>query len=187
MEGEPAAGGARPAGGSGPRGAPSERVRRWLVVLVATTATCGGNGRRRCARRWSTWSRPRWPPSRQQRGGPQRYFEVNATPQLVNVFVAVDEATATVPYVYVDGELGPAAPSQAAEGATFTADAVAFDPATVLDEISEDLPDSEISLFSIIGGPGDAVRYGALVRSPEGGTLDITVDADGRVLAVDPR
>ena len=169
-----------------PRSPPSDPVRRWLVVLAATTATCGGTDDDEVASPLVDMVAPALAAVEAERGGPQRYFEVNATPQLVNVFVAVDDATATVPYVYLDGELGPAAPSRPAEGATFSADAVAFDPATVLDQVTEDLPDSDIAVFSVVGGPGGAVQYGAVVRSAEGGTLDVTVDADGGVLSVEP-
>ncbi len=165
--------------------APTDRVRCWLVLLAATTAACGGTDDD-AASPLVDMVAPALAAVEAARGGPQRYFEVNATPQLVNVFVAVDDATATVPYVYLDGELGPAAPSRPAEGATFSADAVAFDPATVLDQVIEDLPDSDIAVFSVVGGPGGAVQYGAVVRSAEGGTLDITVDADGDVLSVEP-
>ncbi len=115
-------------------------------------------------------------------GGPQQYFEVNATPQLVNLFVATDDASAAVAYVYVDGELGPPAPPEPAEGATFAAAAVAFDPDVILDG---DLPDAELTVFTVVGGPTGSVRYGVVARSDEGGTLDITLAADGTVLAVD--
>ena len=111
-------------------------------------------------------------------GGPQDYFEVNATPQLVNVFVAVDDATAAVAYVYLDGELGPAAPEQPASGATFTAEAAAFDPGTVLAGIDDDLPDSDIGVFSIIGGPDGAVQFGAVVALRPG--RDAGRRGDGR-------
>ena len=38
-------------------------------------------------------------------GGPQDYFEINATPRLVNLFVALDDGTTVQPWLYFDGEL----------------------------------------------------------------------------------
>ncbi len=38
-------------------------------------------------------------------GGPQRYFEINATPQLVNLFVELNDGALVQPWVYLDGEL----------------------------------------------------------------------------------
>ena len=92
-------------------------------------------------------------------GGPQQFFEINATPQLVNLFVATDGATQVTPYVYVGGELAPAAEPAGAEGSTFGADALSFDPATMLDAVGAELPDSDVTLFSVAGGPGGAVQY----------------------------
>jgi len=118
-------------------------------------------------------------------GGPQQYFEINATPQFVNLFVAVDGATQVRAYVFVDGELGPPKPPEAAEGATFEASQLRFDPDDVLDGVAEELPESDVVVFSVVGGPGGMVRYGAVVESTEGGQLDITLSPDGAVESVD--
>lgn len=120
-------------------------------------------------------------------GDGQRFFEVNATAQLVNVFVAVDDATSAVPYVYFEGELQPPAPALAVEsGFTFSADAVDFDVDTVLSSVAGELPDSTIEGFAIEGGEGGIVRYLVSTRSPQGGVLAVTVSPDGAVLEVDP-
>jgi hypothetical protein len=120
-------------------------------------------------------------------GPGQEFFEVTANRQVINLFVAVDDATAAVPYLYLDGELQPPAPTlTGASGFTFGADAVDLDENSILDAVAEELPDSTIEAFSIEGGDGGIVRYVVSTLSPAGGRLDVTVAADGAVLAVDP-
>ena len=120
-------------------------------------------------------------------GGPQQYFEVNATPQVVNVFVATDGGDGRDPVRLRRRRAGPGRRIRArAEGATFAADALTFDPATVLDGLTAELPGSDVVLFTVLGGPGGAVQYTAGVQSSEGGTLDVTLGPDGAVQAVDP-
>ena len=120
-------------------------------------------------------------------GAGQQFFEVNATSQLVNLFVAADDASSAVPYVYFDDELQPPAPALPVEsGFTFGADAVDFDADTVLDSISDELPDATIEGFAIEGGDGGIVRYLVSTRSEQGGVLAVTVAPDGAILEVDP-
>jgi len=119
-------------------------------------------------------------------GGPQQYFEINATPQLVNLFVADAAKTSVTAYVYVGGAVAQTAEPAGAEGNTFAGSAVTFDPATILAGVTDQLPESDIVLFTIAGGPSGAVQYTAGVQSKEGGTLDVTLNADGTVQSVDP-
>jgi hypothetical protein len=122
-----------------------------------------------------------------ERGPGQEFFEVTALPAFTNVFVAVEDASAVVAYVYRDGVLEEPAPVQrGASGFTFTADAIAFDDGAVLSEIAGELPDSVIQSLSVEGGANGTVRYVVSVLSDAGGVLDITVGADGTVLSVDP-
>jgi hypothetical protein len=154
----------------------------WFIAL-ALGAGCGGDDEE-SLRPLVEQIAPAVAAVEAERGGPQQYFEVNATPQLVNVFVADGEQV--VPYVYVGGELGPPAAAAPAEGEAFTADALTFDPLTILDGIAADLPDSDIVLFTVVGGPDGAMQYGAGVQSDEGGTLDVVLTADGAVESVTP-
>jgi hypothetical protein len=120
-------------------------------------------------------------------GAGQEYFEVTANELVTNLFVAVDDATAAVPYVFLDGELQPPAPKlTGASGFTFSADAVDFDEDSILDAVDEELPESTIEALSIEGGESGVVRYVVSTLSPEGGRLEVTVAPDGTVLAVDP-
>lgn len=122
-----------------------------------------------------------------ERGTGQEYFEVTAAALVTNVFVAVDEATAVIPYAFIDGELLPPEPRLDAAGFTFSADAIEFDADAVLSRVADELPDATIESLSVEGGDGGIVRYVALVRSDVGGLLEVTVGPDGAVLAVDPR
>jgi len=120
-------------------------------------------------------------------GGPQDFFEVNATAQLINVFVATDGGTTATAYVYLDGELQPPAPPRdVSGGSTFGADAVDFDPDVIFGGIADELDNPDVTQFVVVGGPGGAVQYSAFVMSSEGGVLDVLLDPNGAVLGVNP-
>ncbi|MET0145797.1 MAG: hypothetical protein ABW328_13585 [Ilumatobacteraceae bacterium] len=161
-------------------------VRRWLVAAAMfATAACGGDGDGDPVRPLVDQITPAMAAVDASLGGPQQYFEVNATPQVVNLFVATDNATMVVPYVWVGGQLGTPSEPTTAEGATFATAAVTLDPSTILDGVTDELPDSDIVLFTVVGGPAGAVQYGAGVQSENGGTLDVLLGADGSVQSVD--
>ena len=118
-------------------------------------------------------------------GSPQQYFEINATSQLVNLIVALNGATVARPWVYLDGELS-SSPGSDANGNTFAASALDFDPDTVLSKLQAELPQSRPDLFFVEGGPGGIVRYSVAVTSSQGGQLVVVVGPDGTVRSVDP-
>lgn len=157
------------------------------ILLVAASSACSDGGGDGDDGSFVADIRPAIEAVEAELGAGQEFFEVTATPQLVNLFVAVEDATAAVPYVYLAGELQPPAPAlTGASGFTFSADAVDFDESTILDAVAAELPDSTIEALSIEGGDGGVVRYVISTLSPEGGRLDVTVAPDGAVLEVDP-
>jgi hypothetical protein len=154
---------------------------------VATLAACGGSDDSREETDFASDIQAAIDAVEMVRGPGQEFFEVTATPQLTNVFVATDDATAAVPYVYLDGVLEPPAPVLAGvSGHTFVSGQIEFDEETILSQIVEQLPDATIESLSVEGGQDGTVRYIASVRSAAGGFLDVTVSPNGVVLEVDP-
>lgn len=121
----------------------------------------------------------------QQLGGPQDYFEINATARLVNLFVALNGGTVAQAWLYLDGTL-TSEEGQAASGGTFRAADAAFDPDLVLSKVLTDVPDITIESFYVHGDGQGNVLYGVLATSAKGGGLDIVLGADGSVKSVDP-
>ncbi|MEY4230927.1 MAG: hypothetical protein RLZZ362_1776 [Actinomycetota bacterium] len=118
-------------------------------------------------------------------GGPQRYFEINATELLVNLFVASPDGTKATPYAYAAGQLS-SKDTFDAQGNTFEASALDVDPQLVSSCVAGQLPTSSQDLFIVEGGAGGAVRYTILTTSTNGGQLLVEVGGDGTVLSVDP-
>lgn len=118
-------------------------------------------------------------------GGPADYFEINATAQLVNLFVALNDGAVAQPWLYVGGAL-TASEGQAANGGTFAGADVAFDPEVVLSQVLTEVPGVQIESFYIHGDGQGNLLYGVLATSDRGGGLDIVLGADGAVKSVDP-
>jgi hypothetical protein len=118
-------------------------------------------------------------------GGPQQFFEINATSSLVNLIVALNDGKVAQPWVYLDGELTSTEGAEAS-GFSFAASALDFDPDKVLSKLEAELPQSSPDLFFIEGGEGGIVRYSVAVTSRLGGQLIVVVGPDGTVQSVDP-
>ena len=158
-----------------------------LIAVLVLAAGCGGDDGSDALRPVVDQIAPATAAVEEELGGPQRYFEINATPQLVNLFVARDDGNEVEIYLYHDGELEPPTPPAPASGPTFAASALDFDPDTVLAQVSEDLPDSDIVVFAVTAGADGAPELSATVQSEQGGLLDIALGPTGEVLSVDPR
>ncbi len=120
-----------------------------------------------------------------QLGGPQEYFEINATARLVNLFVALNNGAVAQPWLYL-GDTLTSTEGQAAGGGTFTASSVDFDPDVVLSQVLTELPGITIESFYVHGDGEGNVLYGVLATSDKGGGLDVVLGADGSVKSVDP-
>ncbi|MEN9505253.1 MAG: hypothetical protein RI958_1179 [Actinomycetota bacterium] len=118
-------------------------------------------------------------------GGAQRYYEINATAAVVNLFVAGENGRVT-PFAFAADALTSQDPAEGATGNTFAADSMRFDPMRVTSCVADELTSSTQEVFIVLGGPSNAVRYSVLTRSTAGGQLLIDVDAEGAVLGVEP-
>jgi hypothetical protein len=173
---------------------------RRLVVAAILLASCSGGGSSSDSRPPESTTTAELPPAAPPRvdliddavaalearlGGPQQYFEINATSNLVNLIVALNDGKVAQPWVYLDGELSSSEGAEAS-GFSFSATALDFDPDTVLSKLQAELPESSADLFFIEGGQGGIVRYSVAVTSRQGGQLVVVVGPDGTVQAVDP-
>lgn len=118
-------------------------------------------------------------------GGPQHYFEINATPTLVNLFVANGDQTQAVAYVYESKALQPPADAQPANGPTFTAAEMTFDETQVMALTVAQLPNSTFLRFAATGLAGGGVRYTIATLSELGTEFDVLVGPTGNVVGTD--
>ena len=119
-------------------------------------------------------------------GAPQQYFEINATVTLVNLFVATDNGTKAVAYVYgANGALQPPAAALPASGPTFAAKAMTFDETRVMALTVSQLPTSTFLRFSVTGAAGGGVGYHITAASDLGTEFQVTVGPTGNVLGTD--
>jgi hypothetical protein len=119
-----------------------------------------------------------------ERGAATAFFEINATPLLVNLFADNGDGT-TTPYVFVDGQLSSQASLSGATGGNFPGSAAQFNPDTLLSAVVAELPGSSIEVATLLGNGTGAVQYGVGVRSAAGGQLLVVVSAEGDVLSVE--
>lgn len=118
-------------------------------------------------------------------GAPPEFFEINATADLVNLFVALNDGTAVQPWLYAGGEL-TSEDAQPASGGTFAAGDLDFDVDRVLAGVRREVPEAILESFYVHGDGAGNVQYGILASARCGGGLDVIVSGDGRVVSVDP-
>lgn len=112
---------------------------------------------------------------------PQDFYEISATENVVSMIISVDDGAEQAFWSRDDGLVEPV-PVPAVDRPTFRSGDLDFRPDRVLDQIRDELPNSEIVDFAITGAGGGAVVYDARLQSEQGGVLLVLLDGDGRIL-----
>ena len=114
---------------------------------------------------------------------PQDFFEISATETVVSVIVAVDGGPAAEQAFWsLDGGLVDPVPVASMERPTFRSGDLDFRPGRVLDQVRDELPNSQIVDFAVTAASDGVVVYDARLQSEQGGMLLVLLDGDGRIL-----
>jgi hypothetical protein len=117
-------------------------------------------------------------------GKAPEFYEINATPTLVNLFAADGKGNA-INFVFEEGKLAQETSVAPAEGESFSASGMAFS-SKVFQRVQKELPDSILRAFSVIGDrPAGGVQYRVVLQSEQGGQLAVFVDPTGKILGTD--
>lgn len=133
--------------------------------------------------------------------GPElNLFEVNATTELVNIFVATDLdgepnddglPDAVKRYVFTEKnglEIDPELVG--ASGPTFKRSVLDYDEATILNKVLSELPNSTPQMFVITAAgtaevPTGTVQYRLLMQSSQGGQMSVVLTKAGEIVGTD--
>lgn len=117
-------------------------------------------------------------------GKTPEFYEINATPTLVNLFAADGKGNA-INFVFEKGKLAQETTVAPADGESFPAEGMSFN-GKVFARVEKELPDSILRAFSIIGdSPTGGVQYRVVLQSDMGGQLAVFVDPKGKILGTD--
>ena len=118
-------------------------------------------------------------------GRPPRFFEINATPELINLFLDDGNGNA-INFVWRNGKLDEGTEAASADGTSFDASAMKFTD-EVYANVSRELPGSLVRAFTITAdGPGGQVLNRVVVQSERGGQFGVLVGPQGKILGSDP-
>ncbi len=136
----------------------------------------------------------------QKAGADLEFFEINATTELVNIFVATDLdgipnadglPDAVVHYVFTEKDgLETAPDSVGANGPTFARTALDYEPSTILRKVLSELPDSTPQMF-VLTAAGTAaestgiVQYRLIMQSSQGGQMSVVLTNSGEIVGTD--
>ena len=116
-------------------------------------------------------------------GGPQQYFEIFASPVVVNLLVSTGSGQG-VSYIYAAGELGEPE-AGFSDAPTFAAAEVDFDPGSVLAAVRAQLATSTFRAFSITATSAGVIDYKAVVDSSQGTEFVVYLSGTGAILGTD--
>ena len=133
-------------------------------------------------------------------GADLNFFEINATTELVNIFVATDldgvpnddglpDAVERYVFTEKDGlEIDPELVG--ANGPTFQRSALDYDPTTILNKVLAELPNSTPQMFVITAAgtaeaPTGTVQYRLLMQSTQGGQMSVVLTNSGEIVGTD--
>ena len=118
-------------------------------------------------------------------GGDVSFFEINATPDLVNLFLD-DKRGSAINFVWENGELRDETEAAPADGRSFDASEMNF-TSDVYEQVEKELPDSLLRAFTITAdGPNGEILHRVVIQSERGGQFAVLVDPTGKILGSDP-
>ena len=118
-------------------------------------------------------------------GPGQRYVEINATPEGVNVFVAVD-ASDEVAYYFTDGRLEPPGEAAPRTSTPFTLDGIDLSLGErLVRETEERFPGATVVSAALVQLP-EGLRWALRSRSSQGGLLNVLFTPTGELTSVAP-
>lgn len=118
-------------------------------------------------------------------GQPPKFFEINATPDLINLFLDDGQGSA-VNFVWENGSLRDETEVASADGRSFDASEMVFS-SEVYARVEDELPESLLRAFTITAdGPNGEILHRVVVQSERGGQFAVLVDPDGKILGSDP-
>ena len=117
-------------------------------------------------------------------GKTPEFYEINATPALVNLFAADGKGNA-INFVYEKGVLDQETSVAPADGKSFSAEGLTLS-GKVYERVEKELPESILRAFSIIGDhPNGGVQYRVVLQSDRGGQFAVFVEPSGKILGTD--
>jgi hypothetical protein len=119
-------------------------------------------------------------------GGPQRYSEINVTPEGVNLFVAVGEEEEQ-DWFYADGRLTGPGEAKTREGDAFDLVGVTIDAAPrLVAEVEEQFPGARVVRVALLVVEDQGRVWAVRSRSSKGGELALFYSPEGTLLSVSP-